>query len=78
MPANLTISEQEAPYIAQFERSSHGTGRLRELRETAIDRFAELGFPTTRDEDWKFTNLTQLTRARFDMAEPPDPSTETL
>ena len=57
MPDNLTVSELEAPYIAQFRKSSnHGTGRLRELRETAIDRFAELGFPTTRDEDWKFTN----------------------
>src|ERR1700677_5043505 len=72
MPANLTVSEQEEPYIAQFEKSNHGTGRLRELRETAIDRFAELGFPTTRDEDWKFTNIAPLTRTRFEASEPAD------
>ena len=38
---------------------------LRELRETALARFLETGFPTTRDEDWRFTNVSAIARTRF-------------
>ncbi|MEK7697252.1 MAG: hypothetical protein AAB346_03850, partial [Pseudomonadota bacterium] len=31
---------------------------VRRLREEAATRFAELGFPTTRHEDWKYTNVS--------------------
>jgi Fe-S cluster assembly protein SufD len=31
-----------------------------EVREAAISRFAEIGFPTTREEDWKYTNVSRL------------------
>ncbi len=31
-----------------------------------MDRFLDLGFPTTRLEDWKFTNLAPLTRRTFE------------
>lgn len=30
------------------------------VREAAISRFAEIGFPTTREEDWKYTNVSRL------------------
>jgi len=30
---------------------------LGDLRQVASDRFDALGFPTTKNEDWKFTNL---------------------
>lgn len=36
---------------------------LKILRESAFERFAALGFPTPRQEDWKYTNLAPLTRA---------------
>jgi len=32
------------------------------LRETAFQRFLELGFPTTHDEDWRFTNVAPIAR----------------
>jgi Fe-S cluster assembly protein SufD len=35
------------------------------LREGAFERFEELGFPTTNDEDWKYTNIAPLTRKTF-------------
>ncbi len=35
---------------------------LHELRAAAIARFAALGFPTTRQEAWRFTNLGPLAR----------------
>ena len=33
---------------------------LRRSRRAALDRFDELGFPTTRNEDWKYTRVTAI------------------
>jgi Fe-S cluster assembly protein SufD len=38
---------------------------LRLLREDAMALFCESGFPTTRDEDWRFTNLASLAQTTF-------------
>ena len=35
------------------------------LRERAFARFAELGFPTTHDEEWRFTNVAPIARTTF-------------
>src|SRR5215208_8533359 len=32
------------------------------LREGAFERFEESGFPTTDEEDWKYTNVAPLAR----------------
>lgn len=39
------------------------------LREGAFARFEELGFPTTDEEDWKYTNVASVARAEFMPAE---------
>jgi Fe-S cluster assembly protein SufD len=55
-------------YLESFKRFQNGAGRpswLRDVRRAAIERSAELGFPTTRDEDWKFTNLAPLAKKTF-------------
>ncbi|HTZ99839.1 MAG TPA: Fe-S cluster assembly protein SufD [Candidatus Aquilonibacter sp.] len=38
---------------------------LRKLREDGFARFAEKGFPTIRDEDWRFTNLSAISQTPF-------------
>jgi Fe-S cluster assembly protein SufD len=38
---------------------------LRQLREDAWAHFIAKGFPTTHDEDWRFTNLAALARTSF-------------
>ena len=38
---------------------------LRQLREDAWGRFSAKGFPTTHDEEWRFTNLAALARTPF-------------
>ena len=43
---------------------------LRRCRERAMQRFSELGVPTTRDEDWKYTSLSELRRNDFRLAAP--------
>ena len=36
------------------------------LRHNAFERFTALGFPTTHDEDWKYTNVGAIAKTRFD------------
>src|SRR5947209_12272318 len=38
---------------------------LAELRLRAMSRFAEIGFPSTRDEDWRFTNVESIAEGGF-------------
>lgn len=35
------------------------------LRKAAMTRFAEMGFPTTNDEDWRFTNVAPIVKLPF-------------
>jgi Fe-S cluster assembly protein SufD len=42
---------------------------LERLRSRAIERFAALGFPTLRDEEWRFTNLAPLLGVPFEPAD---------
>lgn len=35
------------------------------VRTSAMDRFERLGFPTVRDENWKYTNLAPLAKQSF-------------
>ena len=61
MPATaIATRESEDAYMAAYARSSvafGGGARLRQLRQAAIERFGLLGFPTTHNEEWKYTNL---------------------
>ncbi len=57
-------------YLADFERFASNGGVaappwLRRLREAGIERFAALGFPTTHQEAWRFTDVSPLTRTPF-------------
>jgi Fe-S cluster assembly protein SufD len=40
---------------------------LHEMRERAIARFAEVGFPTTRLEQWRFTNVQPISETPFEL-----------
>jgi len=57
--------------FAQFERevANNGQAWIQPLRQAAIARFVELGFPTTHDEEWKYTNVTPMTRIPFQPAQ---------
>jgi len=61
-------------YVRQFEALAGNGGRapawLPSLRRAAIDRFANTGFPTSRDEEWRFTPVSPIARAQFRPAGP--------
>jgi Fe-S cluster assembly protein SufD len=40
------------------------------LREEAFARFVETGFPTTHDEDWRFTSVAAIANTEFELAQP--------
>src|SRR5688500_3638330 len=53
-------------YFREFERRNlGGPSWLQELRRAAMDRFVELGFPTTRWEEWKYTNIRPIPEIPF-------------
>ena len=60
-------------YLAQYEAfAGNGAGAvpawLAELRRAAIGRFAALGFPTTRQEEWRFTSVEPIAETVFALA----------
>ena len=54
--------------LALFERFAEqcpGPGWLLPMRKAAMARFAESGFPTTQDEDWRFTDVAPIQELAF-------------
>jgi Fe-S cluster assembly protein SufD len=49
-------------------RATAQPGWLQTLRQEAFARFAETGFPTTHDEDWRFTNVSEVSGTPFELA----------
>ena len=50
-----------------FEQSLNGekSTAVHTLRRDAIRRFTQNGFPTTRQEEWRFTNISPITKIEF-------------
>jgi len=60
------VVEKLQPWLAAIERRPHGGPRwLQDLRDRGAARFAALGFPTVRDEEWRFTNISPIANAEF-------------
>jgi Fe-S cluster assembly protein SufD len=57
-----TVAERHDALIEQFDqlRREPAFASDRQPREAAFARFLTRGFPTTRDEEWRFTNLAPL------------------
>jgi Fe-S cluster assembly protein SufD len=65
-----TVVTGKDRYLAAFETLERegalgGPSWLTSRRRSAMARFAEAGFPTTRDEDWRYTSLAPLTAMSF-------------
>jgi Fe-S cluster assembly protein SufD len=59
-------------YVAEFEalkdRRPAGPPWVARLRQEAIGAFAARGFPTTRDEEYRFTNVAPIASTAFNRA----------
>ncbi len=70
----MGTTDEKDLYLSSFERleKSRFGGEaswLRDIRNEALSRFAESGFPTTRLEEWKYTSLAPLQRIPFELAD---------
>jgi Fe-S cluster assembly protein SufD len=60
--------KETEPYLQKFARFENETKQppwVFPLRKAGIARFAELGFPTINDEDWRFTNVSPISKLPF-------------
>src|ERR1035437_2322765 len=51
--------------FSRFESQARQPAWLFPLRKAGIARFAELGFPTLQQEDWRFTNVARIAKLPF-------------
>ena len=71
--AMATATEKLGTYLEAYgeliaDRQERDPVWLRQLREDAWQCFHAKGFPTTHDEDWRFTNLATLAKTPFQRA----------
>src|SRR5262245_63713377 len=66
----MEIKDRYLDVFSRFEKELEADegSPMHRLRESAIGRFAELGFPTAHDEEWRFTNIAPLSRISFQRA----------
>ena len=67
----IEVADTMDLYLSMFERFEKQRGRgawLLPIRKAAISRFAELGFPTTADEEWRYTNVGPIAGTAFEPA----------
>jgi Fe-S cluster assembly protein SufD len=68
----IAETQRLANYQSAFDGFiSNAPGRkrpwLQRLRENAFARFCETGFPTSQMEDWRFTNVSAIAHAEFEL-----------
>ena len=61
----MLTSESKRPYLAAFKQMQaagafSGPAWLEQLRQAGIASFDGLGFPTLKNEDWKYTNVEPI------------------
>ena len=59
---------ENGPYWEKFEHLEHTVKEptwVRSIRRAGITYFAEVGFPTLKDEDWRFTNVSPIAKLPF-------------
>jgi Fe-S cluster assembly protein SufD len=66
----ITATQQLESYLesfSEFEKlaAGHDLPWLQKLRLDAFARFCEVGFPTTHDEDWRFTSVSVIAQTPF-------------
>ncbi len=69
MPVQTQQLESYLENFAQLEKQATSSDLpwLRSLRQEAFAHFCKVGFPTTREEDWRFTNAAPIAQTSFQL-----------
>jgi Fe-S cluster assembly protein SufD len=67
MSSTTKIKDWYTSQFASFENRLNGgkSGTIHQLRKDALNRFGQLEFPTQKDEEWKYTNISPLLKHNF-------------
>ena len=72
------LMDAKTPDVSNLKRlqkqvaAAAAPGWLADVRRAGIARFMAAGFPTTRQEEWRFTNVASIARTVFRLATPDD------
>ncbi|HML10491.1 MAG TPA: Fe-S cluster assembly protein SufD [Stellaceae bacterium] len=69
---NFPVKPEARPYIEAFTAPSDEPDWLARSRRHGLDRFAKLGFPSRRSEDWRYLDLRALEEHPLFPVEPPE------
>ena len=69
----MAISENKEPYIAAFRNLRAGGALpgpvwLEQLRQAGIASFEAMGFPTLKNEEWRYTSVEPIAKQSFALA----------
>jgi Fe-S cluster assembly protein SufD len=69
-----SVAEGQDTYVTELDRFAKGRGDvapawLKTLRSRGRDAFEQSGFPTTRQEEWRFTNVSPIATTPFKLAD---------
>ena len=69
-PTNKNSSEATGHIVEKFSQLETATQPkwLAPLRKAGLASFADQGFPTLNDEDWRFTNVSPIAKLNFQLA----------
>jgi Fe-S cluster assembly protein SufD len=72
--AMTQVTERQEQYLSEYDRLTREVAGqptwVREARTRAMAHFTELGFPTTRNEEWRFTSVAPIAETAFRLAGP--------
>jgi Fe-S cluster assembly protein SufD len=71
----IPLYEEVVNGYDKMKSGSESSG-IRRARETAFEKFRERGFPTIKNEDWKYTNIVRFLKDRYEMAGAPVPDSQ--
>jgi len=77
----MTLAVKETIYQQDFQMSAETADQpewLKDLREKAFAYFTENGFPTVKNEEWKYTNVAPIAKESFQIGESADLSSERI
>jgi Fe-S cluster assembly protein SufD len=61
-------AERTNTWAGRFAARKPQAAWIEQLRESGFARFSALGFPTVREEDWRFTNVARIAKTSFESA----------
>jgi Fe-S cluster assembly protein SufD len=73
----MVMPALEQQYETFRRRNEQAPAFVRALRERGFARFGALGFPTVKQEDWKYTSVAPLAGREFAVPDPTPPAAAT-